>query len=45
MDPEISRRRELNMLREEMRRAAENEEYEKAAEIRDRIRKMEGESA
>ncbi len=45
VDPEISRRRELNMLREEMRRAAENEEYEKAAEIRDRIRKMEGESA
>lgn len=40
-DPELVKRRELNVLKEQMRQAAANEEFEKAAEIRDRIRKME----
>ena len=43
LDPAMQKRRELNMLREQMKKAAENEEYEKAAEIRDKIRKMESE--
>lgn len=41
VDPELSRQRELNALREQMRAAAESEDYEKAAELRDRLRKME----
>ena len=45
VDPDIAKRRELNVLREQMRRAAEAEDYEKAAELRDEIRKIEGQSA
>ena len=43
-DSEAARRRELNALNEQMRKCAEEEEFEKAAEIRDRIRKMREES-
>ena len=43
-DPEMSRKRQLNVLRREMKRAAAEENFEKAAEIRDRIRKMESEN-
>ena len=42
-DPEMSRKRQLNVLRREMKRAAAEENFEKAAEIRDQIRKMESE--
>ena len=42
-DAEAVRRRELNALNEQMRRYAQDEEFEKAAEIRDRIRKMQAE--
>lgn len=41
VDEAIARRRELNALREQMHRAARHEEYEKAAELRDRIRQLE----
>ena len=41
VDPEIQKRREINMLREQMKRAAEAEDYEQAAEIRDKIKNME----
>ena len=41
VDAELSKRREINALREEMRAAAEAEDYEKAAEIRDRLRELE----
>jgi len=40
-DPELKKRREINALREEMRAAAEAEDFEKAAEIRDKLREME----
>jgi len=40
-DPELSKRREINELREQMKAAAEAEEFEKAAEIRDRLRELE----
>lgn len=42
-DAELSRRREINALRYQMRTAAENEDFEKAAELRDRIKKLESE--
>lgn len=41
VDPELSKKREINALREQMKAAAENEDYEKAAEIRDKIKKLE----
>jgi protein-arginine kinase activator protein McsA len=41
VDEEMKRRREINILRERMRVAAEAEEYEKAAELRDAIKKLE----
>ena len=44
VDPEMQRKRELNMLREQMRAAAEKEDFEKAAEIRDKIKKLEQEN-
>jgi protein arginine kinase activator len=40
-DPELSKRRELNALREQMKAAAEAEDYEKAAQIRDKLRELE----
>ena len=41
IDPELSKKREMNALREQMRAAAENEDYERAAELRDKLRAME----
>jgi protein arginine kinase activator len=38
VDPEMRKRRELNALREQMNEAVKNEEFEKAAELRDKIR-------
>ena len=43
IDPELSKKREMNALREQMRAAAEVEDYEKAAELRDQLRAMENE--
>ena len=40
-DPEMSKRRELNMLRRQMKKAAAEENYEEAARLRDKIREME----
>lgn len=42
IDPEMSKRRELNMLREQMKNAVEKEEFEKAAQLRDKIRQLDG---
>ena len=44
VDPEMQKKRELNMLREQMRAAAEKEDFEKAAEIRDKIKNLEKEN-
>ncbi len=41
LDPELSKKREINALREEMRAAAESEDYEKAAKLRDQIKELE----
>lgn len=41
VDPELSKRREINALREQMRAAAEAEDYEQAAKLRDKLRDME----
>lgn len=41
IDPEMQRRREVNMLREQMKLAAEAEDFEKAAACRDSIKKLE----
>ena len=41
-DPEIVKRREINAIRHQMKMAAEAEDFEKAAELRDKIRGMEG---
>lgn len=40
-DPELSKRREINALRNEMHEAADREDYEKAAEIRNKLRELE----
>jgi len=40
-DPELAKRREINMLREQMKTAADNEDFEKAAELRDKLRELE----
>ncbi|MBE6948763.1 MAG: hypothetical protein E7456_02840 [Ruminococcaceae bacterium] len=40
IDPEMSRRREINALREQMKAAVSNEDFEKAAELRDKIREL-----
>ena len=45
IDPEMQKRREMNLLREQMRAAAEAEDFEKAARIRDSIREMDGNEA
>ena len=46
-DAKLLKRREINALREQMRIAAEREDFEKAASLRDEIRKLEesGEAA
>ena len=41
VDPELSKRREINALREQMRAAAESEDYETAARLRDKLRELE----
>ena len=41
LDPEMQKRREINALREQMRSAAESEDFEKAAQLRDKLREME----
>ena len=41
VDAEMLKRRELNIMREQMRLAAEKDDFEKAAELRDQIREME----
>jgi protein arginine kinase activator len=41
IDEEMKRRREINVLREQMRAAAAAEDYEKAAALRDSIRRLE----
>lgn len=41
VDPELSRQREMNAIREQMRAAAESEDYEKAARLRDKLRELE----
>lgn len=43
-DPEMRKKRELNVLRRQMKRAAADENFEEAARLRDRIRSMEGEA-
>lgn len=40
-DPELKKRREINMLREQMKTAAEREDFEEAARLRDKLREME----
>jgi protein arginine kinase activator len=41
VDDEMRKRRELNVMREQMRQAAEAEDFEKAAALRDSIRALE----
>ena len=41
VDEEMKKRREINVLREQMRQAVETEAFEKAAELRDTIKKLE----
>jgi protein arginine kinase activator len=41
LDEEMKKRRELNILRAQMAKAAEAEDYEKAAALRDSIRRLE----
>jgi hypothetical protein len=41
IDEDMQKRREINAIREQMRIAAENEDFEKAAQLRDKIREME----
>ena len=41
MLPELSKKRELNALREQLRLAVEKEEYEKAAELKAKLRALE----
>ena len=41
IDHEMRKRRELNKIREQMRIAAENDDFERAIELREKIREME----
>lgn len=41
IDTEMQRRREINILREQMNKAAESDDFEKAAILRDSIKKLE----
>ena len=45
IDDEMQKRREINVIREQMLLAAEKEDYEKAAELRDQIKQMENGNA
>ena len=42
VDPEMSKRREINELRNQMEAAAKEENYEKAIELREQLKKLEG---
>ena len=41
VDPELKKRREINMLREQMNKAVSEEDFEKAAQLRDQIKELE----
>lgn len=41
IDAQMQKRREINILREQMKQAAEAEDFDKAAELRDSIKKLE----
>ena len=41
IDNDMKARRELNVLREQMRAAADADDFEKAAELRDQIKQIE----
>ena len=41
LDEEMVKRREINAIREQMNIAATNEDFEKAAQLRDKIKEME----
>ena len=41
VDGDMQKRREINIIREQMRLAAEKEDYEQAMKLRDQIREME----
>lgn len=41
LDEEMQRRREINVLREKMKKAAETDDFEMAATLRDTIKKLE----
>ena len=41
VDEEMKKRREMNLLREQMRLAAESDDFEKAIELREKIKEME----
>lgn len=43
VDPVLNRRREINALRHQMKEAARTEDFEKAAQLRDRLHKLESE--
>ena len=40
LDPELSKRREINALREELNTAVKEENFEKAIELRDKLREL-----
>lgn len=40
-DPEISKRRQLNLLRSQMKKAVKEERFEDAAKLRDQIKELE----
>jgi protein arginine kinase activator len=42
IDEEMKKRREINVLREQLKQAVKSEEFEKAAILRDKIRELEG---
>ena len=43
LDGNMQKRREINVMREQMRLAAQEEDFEKAAQLRDEIKRMEAE--
>ncbi len=45
VDEQMKQRRELNILREQLRQAVESEAYEKAAELRDQIKQLEADKS
>ena len=41
VDPELAKKRQINQLRAQMKAAAESEDYEEAAQLRDQLRALE----